>query len=215
MADRQEEPAMTDKRKGFGLEDLIHDGCTAAELVARANANWERKQAEEKARREAEEERWREYQKRELQRQAERRRVAEMNKPALEIDEPKRDGFAESLFEGLVRCESPIERLLLPALMAYWPTVCSPEDMDILRLPNCDRRIGIFPQYPFGRYRVDFAIATRVRFRGLTKIVFVVAECDGRAFHDREKDTVRDGELKDGSLPHLEGRSSSRRVDCG
>lgn len=54
---------------------------------------------------------------------------------------------------------------------------------------NAIRRMGIpfYPQYPVGRYFVDFADPVRR----------IAVECDGKQWHDAVKDAARDAELRD------------------
>jgi hypothetical protein len=107
----------------------------------------------------------------------------------------------ERLKASMEMCESPIEQLLLKALMTYWPTVAPRRDFK-KALVNSDNDIetAIFPQYQFGPHRVDFAIMHRWDLG--REPVFVVVECDGRAFHDRGKDQARDAYLKENFAIH-------------
>lgn len=105
---------------------------------------------------------------------------------------------AECQFEkGLMLCESPIECMVLAALInADWfgfgalPPVVHDAKTDPL-FPVDD--IVIIPQFAFARYRMDFGIYCR---RGDHTRVAAV-ECDGREFHpNTTKDRNRDAYLQ-------------------
>ena len=82
--------------------------------------------------------------------------------------------FAPSLSDG--QRHSPYfidwDGCLTPIEWDMW------ESIRILGLP-------FFPQYPVGRFFVDFADPLRR----------IAIECDGKAFHDKENDAKRDAEL--------------------
>jgi very-short-patch-repair endonuclease len=97
----------------------------------------------------------------------------------------------QSVKRGFDACESPIERLLLPWLVAqeyprfkYKPSVLMPGEGSKLE----DLCVAVVPQLPVGKYRADFAIAAR---RGV-HLKFLVVECDGAAFHDSVSQVKRD-----------------------
>jgi len=72
-----------------------------------------------------------------------------------------------------------------PYSIADWLNVFTPIERaawsDIRCLP-----FSVWPQYPVGKYFVDFAIVHKK----------IAIECDGAAYHDAEKDAVRDEELR-------------------
>lgn len=78
-------------------------------------------------------------------------------------------------------CESPIESALLIALVYAIRisggscAVCEQQDV-----PTARADVVIVPQYPFDKYRVDFAYMCG------GQMVFV--ECDGHDFHERTKE---------------------------
>lgn len=97
----------------------------------------------------------------------------------------------EAVEKGWQKCESPIERVFLPWLVAqryvyfdYRPKVLFAGEGSEL----ANYELAIIPQLPIGRKRADFAIAARRG--GVAK--FVVVECDGAEFHDASKDAARD-----------------------
>jgi very-short-patch-repair endonuclease len=83
------------------------------------------------------------------------------------------------------RTESPIEARLLPFLAEMFPlALARPEAVK-------DGETGLVVQCPIGRFRADFAVVRRIR--GTVRLVAV--ECDGRAYHDKARDALRDAEL--------------------
>jgi very-short-patch-repair endonuclease len=101
----------------------------------------------------------------------------------------------EYVFQGWKACESPIEALMVPALVfGDWhgfqdttPAKLFPPYREDCA-PRCD--LLIVPQMNFMRYRADFGIICRLE-RGASKTFFV--ECDGVEFHaDWVKDRARD-----------------------
>lgn len=94
---------------------------------------------------------------------------------------------------ALPRCESPIEKILMPWLIAqrfrgfrYSPRVLFSGEGALL----ADKCVAVVPQLPLGRYRTDFALATRSG----PHVKFVIVECDGRDFHDSDHQKQRDAE---------------------
>ena len=92
---------------------------------------------------------------------------------------------------AIPRCESPIEKLLLPWLVAqryplfnYEPRVLFPSEGSMLG----DLCVAVVPQLPVGRYRADFALASR---HG-RHLKFLIVECDGKEFHDSVEQVKRD-----------------------
>lgn len=92
---------------------------------------------------------------------------------------------------GRLRCESPIEKALLPWLICqpyqffeFHPAVLLPGETE-LYVPGT---LAVIPQLPIGRYRVDFALAGSLG----GPIRFVVIECDGKEFHDGVENVKRD-----------------------
>lgn len=96
-----------------------------------------------------------------------------------------------SFDRGISKCESPIERLIFPWLLAqkypgfvHNPIVLFPGESPLLE----DQCVAIVPQLPVGRYRVDFAVAAR---RG-PYLKLLIVECDGAAYHDNVEQVKRD-----------------------
>lgn len=94
-----------------------------------------------------------------------------------------RDKIKTAFDKGIPVCESPIERALLPWLIAqeyrcfaYNPAVLLPGEQD----SYVPFTVAVVPQLTIGRYRCDFALAAS---RG-GPIRFVVVECDGEKFHN-------------------------------
>lgn len=99
-------------------------------------------------------------------------------------------------------CETPIEKRLLPWLvfadygdniLSIPASVHSPKRQIVM--PEGD--VVIVPQFAFAKYRMDFAVVTRVR--GVTRIVCV--ECDGAFTHDDSHDAPRDEYLAAWNIP--------------
>jgi len=72
-----------------------------------------------------------------------------------------------------------------PYAVADWINIFTPIEQaawsDIRGLP-----FTVWPQFPVGKYFVDFAIVHKK----------IAIECDGADYHDAEKDAVRDEELR-------------------
>ena len=99
----------------------------------------------------------------------------------------------EQLNNGLALCESPIERRFCHWLVFGKWQCRHPEAMAPLVLLPGDplpryTRFAIAPQREAGPYRLDFAVLVRVDGETLT----VAVECDGKDFHDAERDKGRD-----------------------
>lgn len=112
---------------------------------------------------------------------------------ALDIVPGPHKGVASAMIlRGLEKCESPIEKAILPWLVAqryqffdYSPTVLfAGETKKYVR-----GTLAVIPQLPIGRYRVDFALAGSI---GKGPVRFVVVECDGKEFHDGVENVKRD-----------------------
>lgn len=68
-----------------------------------------------------------------------------------------------------------------------WPKIFSPIEWDTWQVIRGDGRCPFYPQYPVGKYFVDFG----------NPYLKIAIECDGAEFHlDKEKDNKRDYELK-------------------
>ena len=104
----------------------------------------------------------------------------------------------KAVIRALPRCESHIEKALLPWLVIeqyphfeYRPRVLFPGQGGLLE----DMCVAVVPQLQLGPYRVDFAVASR---RG-GNVKFVVVECDGADFHEgddqKARDAARDADL--------------------
>lgn len=99
---------------------------------------------------------------------------------------------------ALPLCESPIERVMLPALafacyaekFASFPAeVHSPKNGSPPPLGD----LVVIPQFAFIRYRLDFGVIGS--FGG--RYIIAAVECDGEEFHsDADKDHRRDAYLK-------------------
>jgi len=104
------------------------------------------------------------------------------------------DQIKDAVNWGLKKVESPLERVLLPRLVAqeygcfrYNPAVFTEDGPDDL-VPFT---VAVFVQLSIGKYRVDFALAAS---RG-GPVRIVIVECDGDEFHDADRDAKRDRSL--------------------
>ena len=104
--------------------------------------------------------------------------------------------------------ESPIEKLLLPWLIA---APCHRFRLRLARVAFIDdderprpRDLRVVPQLVFGRYRLDFAVVGQIGGRTLTAAV----ECDGREFHHMPNDAVRDRYLAAYGIPTVRATGS-------
>lgn len=92
-------------------------------------------------------------------------------------------------------CESPIEHLAMIAMATtVLPTTQMPRFYDMRTAPVWPSGpVLIAPQFPVGRYRLDFVVS--VRSHG--EVTAYALECDGADYHtdssDKDADTVRDG----------------------
>lgn len=107
------------------------------------------------------------------------------------VSEITRDNVKKAVERGWTRCESPIEKMLLPWLLVQeysqfynWRQVLFPGEGAKLG----DKCIAIVPQLPIGKYRADFAIAGK---RGKWR-KFVIVECDGAEHHGGVDNVERD-----------------------
>ena len=99
--------------------------------------------------------------------------------------------------------ESPIEHDLAWRFM---------RNEKFIYCPNNDDVFGagwfVFPQYRVGKYRADFLIKaygfpTLIRVWPPKHITTIAIECDGKDFHDKEKDSIRDEHLKECGIETL------------
>lgn len=92
-------------------------------------------------------------------------------------------------------CESPIEHLAMIAMATtVLPTTQTPRFYDMRTAPVWPNgAVLIAPQFPVGRYRLDFVVSVRSR----DSVTAYALECDGAEHHagrdNQDADTVRDG----------------------
>ena len=92
-------------------------------------------------------------------------------------------------------CESPIEHLAMIAMATtVLPTTQVPYFYDMRKQPVWpSAAVVIAPQFPIGRYRLDFVVS--VRQHG--SVTAYALECDGKEHHtelgDKDADAIRDG----------------------
>ena len=105
------------------------------------------------------------------------------------------DQIRQAVEKVAPKCESPIEAAMAPWLIAqpykylkHAPMVLFPGEGSQLERGN----VAVVSQLPVGRYRADFALA----FVCMGQTRFYLIECDGRGFHDEERDAERDAEIK-------------------
>lgn len=88
--------------------------------------------------------------------------------------------YAESVDRGERSWAPPCD----PYVVANWAMLLTPIEAAIWSDIRC-YGLPFWPQFPVGRYVVDFADPVR----------HIALECDGAAFHDPAKDRVRDAAL--------------------
>lgn len=142
-----------------------------------------------------------------------RRRASKLHLSPTEMDNVIAKAEQQYL-KGVVLCESPIECMVLAALIhAEWPGITIPPIVHDAKkeaaLPDGD--VIIIPQMAFVRYRLDFGVVVSVA--GKRRILAV--ECDGEEFHrDALKDQRRDAYLESWDIPafHLTGAEIHKDV---
>lgn len=124
------------------------------------------------------------------------RRAAALELPMAEATK-RLTAAKQRIFERIGQCESPIERLMLPALVfANYGHLFASFPAE-LHCPKVDERpptgdLIVIPQFAFIRSRLDFCVIAEVE--GRRKMVAV--ECDGEGFHNNaDKDRKRDAYL--------------------
>lgn len=81
-----------------------------------------------------------------------------------------------------------IQRWVSPYCSIDWPLTFSPIEMATWGVIRSYGRAPLYPQYPVGRYFVDFG----------NPVVKVALECDGKEWHtDKAKDLRRDTKLRE------------------
>lgn len=114
--------------------------------------------------------------------------------------------FAREQFEErCLACESPIEEMMLAALMFLpkcpWAGLTDGFLVGgVHQLP-----LGLSQQHVIGRYRVDFAIYPLVAQElGVSTSPFkIVIECDGHQFHEKSKEQARRDRERDRELQRM------------
>lgn len=101
-------------------------------------------------------------------------------------------------------CDSPIEKRLLPWLIFedYGERILTMparvhNPLKQVALPEGD--LIVIPQFRFAKYRMDFAIVTKIA--GIVR--FVCVECDGEGEHTAEHDVPRDAYLLQWGIPTI------------
>jgi very-short-patch-repair endonuclease len=119
------------------------------------------------------------------------------------------DGFADQFSANRDRCESPIEELMLGALLLEGSHGEDDECRDCRVMPpdyprgsflqKCNEEHAtpsscmVMPQFQISDHRVDFCIAF---YRGL----HVVVECDGHEWHERTPEQPRRDKARDRAI---------------
>lgn len=89
--------------------------------------------------------------------------------------------YAAAVDRGLVTWEPSCD----PYMIADWAILFTPIEAAIWSDIRC-YGLPFWPQFPIGRYIVDFADPVRK----------IALECDGAAYHDPEKDRARDAAIE-------------------
>lgn len=96
----------------------------------------------------------------------------------------------DSVWKICARCESPIEKLIVPWLV-FQDYQLVKQDEPVLMFVEGQPIEGAFaidPQFAIDNSRFDFLLVARLRGR----VLMLGIECDGKAFHSEEKDFYRD-----------------------
>lgn len=97
------------------------------------------------------------------------------------------------------KCESPIEQILCIALFQFLGCEAVAGTYHPRRRTEMASMVGqaaafLFAQHPIGSYRADFLIVTVDPL--LRRSRSFVVECDGKDFHDAERDQLRDERIR-------------------
>jgi very-short-patch-repair endonuclease len=109
----------------------------------------------------------------------------------------------------LNKCESPIERILMQAVMDLYPVEIEWKDFaNVRELLRWHDNVGVteaiiaVPQLVVEKYRVDFFFVGN-NFIGPPAIMMAV-ECDGHDYHERTKEQAARDRKRDRYLTYLE-----------
>jgi very-short-patch-repair endonuclease len=94
---------------------------------------------------------------------------------------------------GLLKCESPIEKILLQAIQVYH-LISNGSWAYSMQPPKGIDAWFVEPQKQIGSYRVDFLI-THPSYK-----IPIVVECDGHDFHERTREQAERDRSRDRSL---------------
>lgn len=111
--------------------------------------------------------------------------------------------FLDHVDDLLSRCESPIEKKFLEALLSTAPVhglpiVFQPHDLAELEAGRSTWGLGISPQAPISlskNFRADFLLITKDRHTNAARKL--VIECDGHDFHERTKEQASRDKSRD------------------
>lgn len=121
--------------------------------------------------------------------------LAEGNQSVIEC---RWDNLIDDFERAVVLCESPIEEIMLAALMNDHELLNCCTFVKICTLEEALQHRGddtcIVPQANVGRYRVDFAV---VQYREKCGLLKIAVECDGHDFHDRTKEQAQRDKSRD------------------
>jgi len=105
--------------------------------------------------------------------------------------------------QGLKRCESPLEKVLLASMRRYLemsfhvaigPTrIATPVNAVWPEWPSPYHEIIIIPQSQIGNYRADFLVGVQ----SANGNFWIVVECDGHDFHEKTKEQARRDRARD------------------
>jgi len=129
------------------------------------------------------------------------------------------DSLANRTEEAFNKCESPIEKALLGAVLFRalkehqvesfdFSSLAGPEEYRWLRTPDSPCELMVGPQFKIEKYRVDFLFVAR-EYAGsendkpIFSKKFVVVECDGHDFHERTKEQAARDRSKDRAIQKL------------
>jgi very-short-patch-repair endonuclease len=116
-----------------------------------------------------------------------------------------REGFSRTFDLLSNRCESPIERVFLAALIHHLPSGIGAVDFESVWYSSASfvlegdsgwepYGIHVYAQAKVGQYRADFLLDIHMRHIARTLIVI---ECDGHDFHERTKEQAARDKKRD------------------
>lgn len=120
-------------------------------------------------------------------------------KPSAEYAEAVLKKAVDDVWACCARCESPIEKLIVPWLIFQDYQLTDSYRPAVLHQDGATNLAPYFiePQFTLGGSRFDFVLGVRTSRGG----AMLAVECDGKAYHDNIKDFYRDKSWRMAGLP--------------